>query len=49
MLLPVIIELLKSLRRAVRRGGRHLFLLVDAFTEAMAEARTAARKYPFAE
>lgn len=48
-MLPVLIYLLKSLRRAARRGGRHLFLLADVFVEALHEARAAARKYPFAE
>lgn len=45
MLLSVLIELLKSLRRTVRRGGRHLSLIADV----LAEAREQARRYPFSE
>jgi hypothetical protein len=45
--LPVIIHLLDIIRRAVKKSGRSLFVLADAFAEARQDWRTS--KYPFAE
>jgi hypothetical protein len=44
-MLPVIIRLIDTLRRALKRGGRHLLQAA----EVLQEARIASRKYPFAE
>jgi hypothetical protein len=48
-MLPTVIYLIESLRRALKKSGRTLFVIVDAFQEAMHEWRAARRKYPFAE
>ena len=49
MLVTVVIHLLERLRRAVKRGASHLFLLSDVMHEAMQDWREAGRKYPFAD
>jgi hypothetical protein len=48
-MLPIIIHLLKALRRALNKSGRGLSLLVETFHEAMDDWRKSQRKYPFAE
>jgi hypothetical protein len=48
-MLPIIIHLIQSLRRALKKGSRGLSILVDTFQEAMEDWRKAKRKYPFAE
>lgn len=48
-MLPMIVYLLQALRRAVKKSGRGMFILADAFSEAMQDWRDAKRKYPFAE
>jgi hypothetical protein len=48
-MLPTIIYLLEALRRALKKSGRGLFLVADAFDEAMHDWRAAGKKYPFAE
>jgi hypothetical protein len=48
-MLPTVIYLLEALRRALKKGSRGLFIVADAFREAMQDWRDAKRKYPFAE
>jgi hypothetical protein len=48
-MLPVIIHLLETLRRALKRGSRHLFLLADVLAEAMRDWRASAEKHPYVE
>lgn len=48
-MLPIIIYLLDALRRALKKSGRGVFMLIDVFGEAMEDWRKAKRKYPFAE
>ena len=48
-MLPTVIYLLEALRRALKKSGRGLFIVADAFSEAMHDWREAKRKYPFAE
>jgi hypothetical protein len=48
-MLPTVIYLLEAIRRALKKSGRGVFLLVDVFGEAMADWRESQRKYPFAE
>ena len=48
-MLPTVIYLLEALRRALKKSGRGLFIVADAFHEAMHDWRAAGRKYPFAE
>jgi hypothetical protein len=48
-MLPTVIYLLEALRRALKKSGRGLFIVADAFQEAMHGWRAAKRKYPFAE
>ena len=48
-MLPTVIYLIEALRRALKKSGRGLFMLVDVFREAMHDWRAAKRKYPFAE
>ncbi|MEA3025062.1 MAG: hypothetical protein QOF91_347 [Alphaproteobacteria bacterium] len=48
-MLPTFIYLLEVLRRALKKSGRGLFMLIDVFGEAMDDWRKAKRKYPFAE
>jgi hypothetical protein len=48
-MLPTVIYLLEALRRALKKSGRGLFIVADAFQEAMHDWRAAKRKYPFAE
>jgi hypothetical protein len=44
-MLPTVVYLLEALRRALKRAGRGLYIVAEAF----GEAREAARHYPFAE
>ncbi len=48
-MLPTVIYLLEALRRALKKSGRGLFIVADAFQEAMRDWRDAKRKYPFSE
>jgi hypothetical protein len=48
-MLPIAIYLLDALRRALKKSGRGLSIVADAFEEAMDDRRKAQRKYPFAE
>jgi hypothetical protein len=48
-MLPTVIYLLEALRRALKKSGRGLFLVADAFGEAMHDWRASGKKYPFAE
>ena len=48
-MLPTVIYLLEAIRRALKKSGRGMFMLVDVFGEAMADWRKTKRKYPFAE
>jgi hypothetical protein len=48
-MLPTVIYLIEALRRALKKSGRGLFLVADAFDEAMRDWRAAGKKYPFAE
>ena len=48
-MLPTVIYLLQAIRRALKKTGRGLFIVADAFGEAMRDWRSAKRKYPFAE
>jgi hypothetical protein len=48
-MLPTVIYLIKALRRALKKSGRGMFIVADAFQEAMHDWREAKRKYPFAE
>jgi len=48
-MLPTLIYLLENLRRALKKSGRGLFIVTDAFQEAMQDWRDAKRKYPFSE
>ena len=48
-MLPTVIYVIESIRRALKKSGRNLFLLADAFQEAMRQWRAAGRKYPLAE
>jgi len=48
-MLPTVIVLIDAIRRALKKSGRGLFMIVDVFQEAMSHWRAAQRKYPFAE
>ena len=48
-MLPTIIYLIETIRRALKKSGRGASMLVDVFGEAMHDWRKATRKYPFAE
>jgi hypothetical protein len=48
-MLPIVIHLLDAIRRALKKSGRGLLMLIDVFGEAMADWRKAKSKYPFAE
>ena len=48
-MLPLVIHLLDTLRRALKKSGRGLFIVAAAFQVAMQDWRDAGRKYPFAE
>ena len=48
-MLPTVIYLIEAIRRALKKSGRGVFMVVDAFGEAMEHWRQAKRKYPFAE
>ena len=48
-MLPTVIFLIDAIRRALKKSGRGLFMMVDVFQEAMGQWRAAQRKYPFAE
>ena len=48
-MLPTVIYLIEAIRRALKKSGRGVFMLVDVFGEAMEDWRNAKRKYPFAE
>ena len=47
-MLPTVIYLLEAIRRALKKSGRGVFMLVDVFGEAMEAWRKSQRKYPFA-
>jgi hypothetical protein len=48
-MVPVIIHLIETLRRALKRGSRHLFLLADVFAEARHDWRALSGKHPSIE
>jgi hypothetical protein len=48
-MLPIIIHLLGIIRRAVKKSGRGLLVVAEAFGEALRDWRETGRKYPFAE
>jgi len=48
-MLPVIIQLIRTIRRALGRSARHMSILADAIREAMEDWRKSERKYPFME
>jgi len=48
-MLPTVIYLIEAIRRALKKSGRCVFMLIDVFGEAMDDWRKAKRKYPFAE
>ena len=48
-MLPTVIYLLEAIRRALKKSGRGVSIVVEAFGEAMDDWRKAKRKYPFAE
>ena len=48
-MLPIIMHLIRALRRALSKSGRAMSLTAEAFHEAMDNWRKAARKHPFAE
>ena len=48
-MLPTVIYLIEAIRRALKKSGRGVFMLIDVFDEAMDDWRKAKRKYPFAE
>ena len=48
-MLPIVIHLLQAIRRALKKSGRGLLMLIEVFGEAMTDWRKAKRKYPFAE
>jgi hypothetical protein len=48
-MLPTVIYLLETLRRALKKSGSGLLMLADVFREAMQDWRDAKRKYPFSE
>jgi hypothetical protein len=48
-MLPTVIHLLDTIRRALNKGGRGLFMLAATFNEAMDQSRAARRRYPFVE
>jgi hypothetical protein len=48
-MLPIVVYLLKALRRALQKSGRGLSMTAESFREAMEDWRKAQRKYPFAE
>jgi hypothetical protein len=47
--IPVLIQLVEAIRRALQKTGRGLSLLVEAFIEAQEDCRRMARKHPFTE
>jgi hypothetical protein len=46
-MLPIVIELIQAIRRALGKSGRGAAMIAGAFAEAMQDWRKA--KYPFAE
>ena len=48
-MLPTVIYLIEAIRRALKKSGRGVSMLIDVFGEAMDDWRKAKRKYPFAE
>ena len=48
-MLPTVIYLIEAIRRALKKSGRGVFMLIDVFGEAMDDWRKAKRKYPFAD
>jgi hypothetical protein len=48
-MLPIVIDLVEAIRRALRKSGRGASMIAGAFAEAMEDWRQAHRKYPFAE
>jgi hypothetical protein len=45
----MIVYLLEAARRALKKSGRGVFMVVESFQEAMEDWRKAKRKYPFAD
>jgi hypothetical protein len=48
-MLPIVIDLVEAIRRALRKSGRGASMIVSAFAEAMEDWRRTKRKYPFVE
>jgi hypothetical protein len=48
-MLPIVIDLLDALRRALKKSARGLFMLAGVLAEALHDWRAAGRKYPYAE
>ena len=48
-MLPTVIYVLGAIRRALKKAGRGLSMLADAFGEALDHRREMMRKFPFAE
>ena len=48
-MLAMIVYLLEVLRRTLKKSGRGLFIVADAFNEALDGWRKAKGKYPFTE
>jgi hypothetical protein len=49
VMLPTVIYLIHSVRRALKKTGRGLFILAETLNEALDQSRAARRKYPAAE
>ena len=48
-MLPTVIYLLEAIRRALKKSGRGMLLLVEVIGEAKEDWRKARSKHPFAE
>ena len=48
-MLTTVIYVLGAIRRAMKKTGRGLNMVVEVFHESMDQQRAAKRKYPFAE
>lgn len=48
-MLPTVIYLARAIGRALKKTGRGLFIVADAFTQALDQGRDARRRYPAAE
>jgi hypothetical protein len=49
VMLPTVIYLARAIGRALKKTGRGLFIVADAFTQALDQGRAARRRYPAAE